>query len=159
MTSPLQQIKKGILENNISLIKDGYELLTGEVIDLSNKKTLDKTKKTRGRPKKNIDDKKNIDNKEKENYEDVESFLDEIDDEVRSSKDIKFTGRFVDFGTRDDESNKIIYPRQRARSRPPARKVKQKCDDCGRIDELPPALARNDMLYYCNKCSRKKKGR
>lgn len=186
MKNPLQLIKEGVLTKNLDLVSQGYTALTGEILNIEEsseeskenktplKKSVKKTavkkkvapkkvvKKKAGRPKKievvesDTDD---YDDEYDDFVDDVESYLEDLDDKVRATKDIRFTNNFVDFGTRDDESNKIIYPRQRARSRPPARKVKTKCDDCGRIDELPPALARNDMLYYCNKCSRKKKGR
>jgi len=84
------------------------------------------------------------------------------DDKTRGGK-IVFQNTWTDdktecFDEQDAALKKITHPSQRFR--PPAKKIKVKCENCGKIEEIHPIHAptgESRSFYMCPKCIKNRK--
>ena len=145
MNNPLQKIKQGILENNMDVVAEGYEQMTGESLAVAK------------------------DTVESFHPEEKPAPLSELEDFTMPKKEgaIK-TGRsqgeainttqrtnsFVDDGTEHkDLENSTPAVKLTERARTPFRKIDQVCQRCSKKVSVHPAHKRE--YYICDDCIRK----
>ena len=133
----IKAIREGILSNDMSKIAEGFELLTGESIE--------------------IPDSPEVIVEQSSPNSDEDDFIAGTRSESKASRSVVSSNRvnkFVDDGTIDtseagyDAINDDVKPTARQRSS--YKKMKQKCHVCGQEEMVNPQHKRD--LYKCAKC-------
>jgi len=133
----IKSIREGILSNDMSKIAEGFELLTGESIE--------------------IPDSPEVIVEQSSPNSDEDDFIAGTRSESKASRSVVSSNRvnkFVDDGTIDtseagyDAINDDVKPT--ARQRPSYKKMKQKCHVCGQEEMVNPQHKRD--FYKCAKC-------
>jgi len=133
----IKSIREGILSNDMSKIAEGFELLTGESIE--------------------IPDSPEVIVEQSSPNSDEDDFIAGTRSESKASRSVVSSNRvnkFVDDGTIDtseagyDAINDDVKPTARQRSS--YKKMKQKCHVCGQEEMVNPQHKRD--FYKCAKC-------
>ena len=130
MTSPLDKIRSGILNDDMKLVSEGFENLTGETL-LSVDKSSDPQEdfiaptKNKSRGKTRL---------------------------ARTEPSKAGENQFLDDGT---ESKDIETPEIQLteRNRPRASLIDAQCHICNKTDRIPDLLMQGREFYRCDKCS------
>ena len=130
MTSPLDKIRSGILNNDMTLVSEGFENLTGESLS-----GVDKSSDPQ------------------------EDFIAPTKSKSQGKTRLARTepiqageNQFLDDG---GESKNIETPEIKLteRNRPKASLIDVQCHICSKTDRIPESLMRGREFYRCDKCS------
>ncbi|MDX1472366.1 MAG: hypothetical protein R3213_12775, partial [Flavobacteriaceae bacterium] len=156
MSSPLEIIKTGILNEDWQLVCDGYKVLTGEELASPDKP---KPKRKRGRPRKNKDSTPTAP-EEKVLYEGEYTSVEVVDRPKTNPWGRPVQNTFKD--TQKDaeafykRNKKLAKEREELRdmprqpSRPAPERVEVTCS-CGRVSKIKPEFY-DKTTYKCSKC-------
>lgn len=176
MPSPLDNIKQGILKNNMSLVKKGYTALTGEKISVLEEPAKPprrtRTVKNESRPKtstkrtiakKPVKETKTVsDPYDTENFRTAERELPEgtsgvqakLEDVRLGRKKNKFTDNLREF---KEERQLSKAPKSKsATKRPPVRYINTVCGTCRATDKVLETEIIPEATYYCRECLKQK---
>ena len=132
MISPLDKIKSGILSNDMQLVAQGFENLTGESL-LRVDKTLDPTEDFIAPAKNQLPGKTRV---------------------ARTEPIHAGANQFVDD---DIEAKDVETPQVKPtkRIRPKASMVNIECHICNKVEKIPEILMQGREFYRCEKCSKR----
>ena len=142
----IKSIREGILSNDMSKVAEGFRLLTGESVEIS-----DNVGVTDDAPPPEVAAEQPPSNSDKDD------FIAGTRGESKANRSVVSSDRvnkFVDDGTTDtaeagyDAINDDVKPI--ARQRASYKKMKQKCHVCGQEDMVNPQHKRD--FYKCAKC-------
>jgi hypothetical protein len=137
LVEAIKSIREGILSNDMSKVAEGFELLTGESVEIS--------------------DSPEVAVEQSSPNSDKDDFIAGTRGESTASRSVVLSNRinkFVDDGTTDTEEagydaiNDNVKPTTRERAS--YKKVKQKCHICGKEETVNPQHKRD--FYKCAKC-------
>jgi hypothetical protein len=173
MPTPLDNIKKGILTQNWTLVDKGYKGLTGEsALPVSTPVRKPKTKKVQPKSKPEKKVKQQVETNVVEVIEpnseiELVDYSGEIIDlgetkqrrqasleTVRIAKKNKFVDKGTDCLDDRDFDKKIIA--KRTERRPPQGKLIITCDECGRTYKVPEGQIYSVGSYVCPPCMKRK---
>ena len=156
MPTPLDNIKKGIISNDMSMVMRGYKALTGE--DLSAKVLKEKPKKAPTKPRKParaVKVKEPETELELEDLEEAPAMSRKANlQSVRLSKQNKFKDNRKD-AAEDRKIDKLIGHGKRSK-RPAPKEVTVNCDECGQECRFLETELVPGSSATCNKCLRSK---
>ena len=132
MTNPLDKIRSGILSNNMQLVAQGFENLTGESL-LEVDQTLDSKEDFIAPAKSQSSGKTRV---------------------ARTEAIHAGENKFIDDNI---ESKDIETPQVKPtkRTRPKASMVNIECHICNKVEKIPEVLMQGRDFYRCDKCSKR----
>ena len=130
MTSPLDKIRSGILSNDMKLVSEGFENLTGESLS-----GVDQTQD----PKDDF----------------IAPAKNKSKGKPRIARSAPISAGANQFTDDSDESKDIVTPEIELteRNRPRASLIDIQCHICNKTERIPESLMQGREFYRCDRCS------